>query len=848
MNILLSFFIVITHLHLAVSFRNLDKNGLFDSINRISSSSNSKSDRTPESFLSHVVWNETTNNYRVVTGLASSIREPAPASGSFTGPLEHISNFGQLRIKTSDFFPDNVQIQAAGFLEGYLTAELIYSHYTNIRLYLENSVKNVAQLTDWLVQNDQWMRLQCIMHRNSLSKFSQINDEATRSRSQFVRSEPADGHAKRGSVSDYIKDHASHLFNRKDFPNPGSQNSRQLEASLKSESMSHESSSLINEDGIDDDNIRQITQAHDNHHSQTHISRNKDKVPRRSKYKAIERLRGSYHIGVDLDPEELDLVDVTAQDPRIAKFYLNQWKEDGPHSNDASLGTRKFQNDVIKGHRNENVLLSQASATKTSSEVTADPDSKASDPLRDDTPREALFWSAVDLSLAQVDGLMAGYSARVSHVQPSDPKIAPLFPSDFLLLFAVGDLDLITQSMNMSEDTAGSGSNWSRLSPDTLRSAVAHSGRCSALVKVTPDLEDILIGHATWGSYGSMLRVYKHYNFSLSSTYRNTRVSFASYPGLTSSTDDWYLLGSGLVVLSTRNDVHNASLLNQIQIQGALSWHRVLAANLLAVSGPDWVLWSASHDAGTSSSQYIVVNLNRFSPGKELQPWLLTISEVIPGYIAWDDVTLDLEKGYWPSYSVPYFSAVYNSSGCAAQLSLQDTRGETYAAAAAGLSYQLSPRAKIFRRDAGLTLDLPSMQRLLRSNGWPVDDFSAASPWDAICARGDLDPLAPDAYGCMDGKVTSFKIAAKGALSAHVINGPPRVVVADQGGIGGKGEREIGGAKRRLSSNGSSSSSSNSTTEDGSFSWKNFGGQISHKGMPSNYSGVDWEVQSLFGW
>lgn len=71
---------------------------------------------------------------------------------------------------------------------------------------------------------------------------------------------------------------------------------------------------------------------------------------------------------------------------------------------------------------------------------------------------------------------------------------------------------------------------------------------------------------------------------------------------------------------------------------------------------------------------------------------------------------------------------------------------------------QASPRAIIFRRDAGGVQELSDLKRVLRSNGWSAagkgagDRFSP-SPWDAICARGDLDPSDPDAYGCYDGKV-----------------------------------------------------------------------------------------------
>lgn len=42
----------------------------------------------------------------------------------------------------------------------------------------------------------------------------------------------------------------------------------------------------------------------------------------------------------------------------------------------------------------------------------------------------------------------------------------------------------------------------------------------------------------------------------------------------------------------------------------------------------------------------------------------------------------------------------------------------------------MAPRAKIFRRDAKVT-DMESLKRIMRSNGWPLDDYSGGSPFGA---------------------------------------------------------------------------------------------------------------------
>jgi hypothetical protein len=55
-------------------------------------------------------------------------------------------------------------------------------------------------------------------------------------------------------------------------------------------------------------------------------------------------------------------------------------------------------------------------------------------------------------------------------------------------------------------------------------------------VKVAPDFSDIFIGHATWWTYTSMLKVYKHYTFELQGQQYKTRTtSMSSYPGGCSS-------------------------------------------------------------------------------------------------------------------------------------------------------------------------------------------------------------------------------------------------------------------------------------------------------------------------
>ena len=55
------------------------------------------------------------------------------------------------------------------------------------------------------------------------------------------------------------------------------------------------------------------------------------------------------------------------------------------------------------------------------------------------------------------------------------------------------------------------------------------------------------------------------------------------------------------------------------------------------------------------------------------------------------DQTGILQAGYWPSYNIPFYENIFNVSGYPTVSEANGTE----------LSYQLCPRAKIFRRDQG---------------------------------------------------------------------------------------------------------------------------------------------------
>lgn len=380
--------------------------------------------------------------------------------------------------------------------------------------------------------------------------------------------------------------------------------------------------------------------------------------------------------------------------------------------------------------------------------------------------RRERFWMAVCLSVRQFDGLISGYQ----HAAKENQELPPMGYSDFLFLESNGDLYDVIDSMDPSQRP-----HWNISNKALFLKDIALSGKCSALVKLAPDLSDIYMGHSTWDSYTAMLRIYKHYTFNLTELQPAAQhMSFSSYPGEVFSDDDFFILGSRLVLLQTTNKMFNGDVLQRLDPHSILSWQRVRAANFLASAGDEWARIFKRENSGTYNNQYMVVDLNKFDPSHQLvMPGLLTVIEQIPGLVVFEDLTQTLLEGYWPSMNIPYFPEIYKQSGYPDFDDPELREDEEYYDMLLWLSYTSSPRSNIFRRDQSKVDSLDAMKSIMRYNGFQSDPYSKGNPVFSICGRGDLsDPASREARGCYDSKVTSYSLALN--YRAEVINGPTR--------------------------------------------------------------------------
>lgn len=193
-----------------------------------------------------------------------------------------------------------------------------------------------------------------------------------------------------------------------------------------------------------------------------------------------------------------------------------------------------------------------------------------------------------------------------------------------------------------------------------------------------------------------------------------------------------------------------------------------MVSHRTTTSAQDWQRTMSLWNSGTYNNQWMVVDFKLFSPGQTSLPAnLLVIGEQLPGYYRIEDVTSVMNKqNYWPSYNVPYFKDGYILSGYD---TMRQEKGNAY-------SYELTPRANIFRARQGSVSDLLSLQKLMRYNDWQNDPLSLGCPKFAMASRYDLTPpgiplcpLLP--MGAINAKITSA-IMTSNNMQASVVGGP----------------------------------------------------------------------------
>jgi len=265
-----------------------------------------------------------------------------------------------------------------------------------------------------------------------------------------------------------------------------------------------------------------------------------------------------------------------------------------------------------------------------------------------------------------------------------------------------------------------------------------------------------------------MTRIHKDYKFNYNNALvKAKQVVFSSYPGVLASNDDYYVTSEKLAVIETSIVVMNNSLFQIIKPQSLLCWQRVILANRLSSTAPQWASIFSMYNSGTYNNQFMALDLKQVVPNEQLKDDTLWIVEQMPGKIEAGDVTNILAFGYWPSYNVPYFRSIQEYSGLLESL-------KQHPETAVMMSYEHCVRANIFRRDQTKVNSVETMEKMIRYNDYKHDPLSLGNPGYAIASRNDLRENKPSCGGAYDGKVSSYSLITQNptSLPLRIINGP----------------------------------------------------------------------------
>jgi len=291
-------------------------------------------------------------------------------------------------------------------------------------------------------------------------------------------------------------------------------------------------------------------------------------------------------------------------------------------------------------------------------------------------------------------------------------------------------------------------------------------GRCSALIRLTPENADLLVGHTTWDDYSKMTRIWKYYKWKIYGKWVGvTHIGMSSYPGCVSSTDNFFMLDNGLVVMDTSLEIINTKIYDRIaefpNNPHIPTWAHVMMVNRMAQNAVQWQALFSERNNGQENAQWMIVDYNKFTPGQPLADGSFFLIEMVPGTIQKKELAAHLRSsGYFASYNRPYFPETRALSGHAA--------AEAHYGAL--FSYGGNPRATIFANHAPNVANLFDMRLIMRRNSYPNEGILPNEPGHAISARNDLDPVNRSPNGGIDAKITNRCLFS--SLQCQAISGP----------------------------------------------------------------------------
>lgn len=281
-----------------------------------------------------------------------------------------------------------------------------------------------------------------------------------------------------------------------------------------------------------------------------------------------------------------------------------------------------------------------------------------------------------------------------------------------------------------------------------------HQPGGSAIVKrLGPlgDPDDLLAGHVTNGDYGEMTRIIKTYKLNWKAPVKT--VTFSSYPGCISSTDDYFITDTGFVYMSTNLWLPDAGeyALPARTNDGLPAFLRALIATRLATQPRSWARIYGFVNGLAGAKQWLIADYGKLKPGQPIADDTVWLVEAMPRLQEAGDVSQAIrDDAFFEVHGVPHFKRIREAYGL-------DPNGPG--------SYEESRRSALL--DKAASVETLASAREVLTEAEP----SRRGVQIPISPRNDLDPNRPVPAGGIDAKVTSKCLMSKMGMQAK--SGPP---------------------------------------------------------------------------
>lgn len=355
---------------------------------------------------------------------------------------------------------------------------------------------------------------------------------------------------------------------------------------------------------------------------------------------------------------------------------------------------------------------------------------------------------------------LSAYQVMLTNMHAEIPALVELYARSEQAKLLTSLLQTGSKTRTNRSGSSSAGSGETQAQTRTWARWAAHMPKGAAIVRRTGALgtpEDLLAGHVTNGEYGEMLRIMKTYRLHFGTAVSD--VTMSSYPGCVSSTDDYFVTGTGFVAMSTSLWLpsEGADSRPPLTSEGLPSFLRAIMATRLATQPRMWAKVYGYLTGIAGAKQWLIVDYSKFKSLQPLADDTLWMVESLPRVQRANDVTHVLrEGGFFEAHGVPHFHDIRLIYGLPAE---------------GPGAYEEFRQAALL--DKGATIaNLPTARQVL------TEMKTSRNSQIPIAARKDLDPSQPIPAGSIDAKVTSRCLVLRLGLQAR--SSPP---VTPGGGV-----------------------------------------------------------------